>query len=121
MIAVRRALAMVLVSAAAGSWAAGGALHLDRAGNDVGDPVSLQSGARSYVNYCLGCHGASMMRYNRLSDIGLSEAQIKDNLLYAGDNVGETMKTAITAKDVKAWFGVAPPDLSVIARSRGAD
>src|SRR5881227_2157062 len=83
--------------------------------------ASLQRGARTFANYCLNCHGAQFMRYNRLRDISLTEAQIKDNLLFAGDKVGDTMKTALSPKDGKAWFGVAPPDLSVVARSRGSD
>ena len=95
--------------------------RLDTAPIDPKDSASLQAGARTFANYCMNCHGAQFMRYNRLSDIGLNEAQIKDNLLFAGDRVGNTMKTALTAKDGKAWFGVAPPDLTVIARSRGSD
>jgi ubiquinol-cytochrome c reductase cytochrome c1 subunit len=94
---------------------------LDRAPNDPRDLVSLQAGARTYVNYCLGCHGAQYMRYNRLTDLGLTEAQIRDNLLFTADKVGETMKNVMPPKESKAWFGVAPPDLSVVARSRGAD
>jgi len=94
---------------------------LERAPIDPRDLVSLQSGARTFVNYCLSCHGAQYMRYNRLTDIGLTEAQIRDNLVFAGDKVGDTMKVAMTPKDGKAWFGVPPPDLSVISRSRGAD
>ncbi len=94
---------------------------LDHAPIDPRDLVSLQSGARTFVNYCLGCHGAQYMRYNRLSDLGLTEAQIRDNLMFSAEKVGEGMKIAMTVKDGKAWFGVPPPDLSVIARSRGAD
>jgi ubiquinol-cytochrome c reductase cytochrome c1 subunit len=94
---------------------------LERAPIDPRDLVSLQSGARTFVNYCLNCHSAQYMRYNRLTDIGLTEAQIRDNLVLAGDKVGDTMKVAMTPKDGKAWFGVPPPDLSVISRSRGAD
>ncbi len=94
---------------------------LDSAPIDPRDLVSLQSGARTFVNYCLGCHGLQYMRYNRLTDLGLTEAQIRDNLMFSADKVGETMKVAMTVKDGKAWFGVPPPDLSVIARSRGAD
>lgn len=101
--------------------AAGGGYPLDRARFDPNDLVSLQAGARTFVNYCLNCHGAQYMRYNRLRDIGLTEQQIKDNLMFAADKVGETMKAAMTVKDGKAWFGVPPPDLSVIARSRSAD
>ena len=94
---------------------------LERAPIDPRDLVSLQSGARTFVNYCLSCHSAQYMRYNRLTDIGLTEAQIRDNLLFAGDKVGDTMKVAMTPKDGKAWFGVPPPDLSVISRARGVD
>ena len=94
---------------------------LDRAPIEPRDLVSLQAGARTFVNYCLNCHGAQYMRYNRLGDLGLTEAQIRDNLMFAADKVGETMRVAMSARDGKAWFGVPPPDLSVIARSRGAD
>ncbi|MCZ6992333.1 cytochrome c1, partial [Salmonella enterica] len=80
---------------------------------------SLQRGAKLFVNYCLNCHGASMMRYNRLRDIGLTEEQIRENLMFTADKVGETMTIAMQPKDAKAWFGAAPPDLSVIARARG--
>lgn len=82
------------------------------------DVTALQNGARLFVNYCLNCHSAAYMRYNRLRDIGLSEQQIKDNLLFAGQKVGDTMKVALDANQAKAWFGAQPPDLTVIARSR---
>jgi ubiquinol-cytochrome c reductase cytochrome c1 subunit len=88
---------------------------------DPSDQASLQRGARTFVNNCLNCHSANYMRYNRLEDIGLTEKQIKDNLLFAGEKVGDTMKVAINPKDAKKWFGVAPPDLSVEVRARGAD
>jgi ubiquinol-cytochrome c reductase cytochrome c1 subunit len=104
-----------------GAQAAGGGYRLDPAPIDPNDLASLQSGVRTFVSYCLNCHGAQFMRYNRLQDIGLTDQQIKDNLLFTADKVGETMKVAMTTEDGKAWFGVAPPDLSVIARARGAD
>jgi len=85
------------------------------------DPAELQAGARTFVNYCLTCHGASAMRYNRLHDIGLTDAQIKDNLMFPTEKVGDTMKVALSSADGKKFFGTAPPDLSVIARSRGPD
>ena len=88
---------------------------------DANDKASLQRGARTFVNSCLNCHSANYMRYNRLKDIGLTEAQIKDNLLFAGEKVGDTMKVAMNPVDAKKWFGVAPPDLSVEVRARGAD
>jgi ubiquinol-cytochrome c reductase cytochrome c1 subunit len=84
----------------------------------LSDQAALQNGARLFVNYCLNCHSAEYMRYNRLRDIGLSEAQVKQNLLFATDKVGETMKVALDPKEAKAWFGGVPPDLTVIARSR---
>jgi len=117
-------LALFFASAAAtapAAMAAGGGYPLDPSPHVSHDMVSLQSGARTFVNYCMNCHGAQYMRYNRLQDIGLTEAQIKDNLMFSAEKVGETMKVAMSAKDGKAWFGVPPPDLSVIARSRGAD
>jgi ubiquinol-cytochrome c reductase cytochrome c1 subunit len=82
------------------------------------DMAALQNGAKVFVNYCLNCHSATYMRYNRLHDIGLTDEQIKKNLLFATDKVGDTMKTTLDARQAKDWFGAAPPDLSVIARSR---
>lgn len=96
-------------------------LHLDTAPIDASNHESLQRGARTFVNYCLNCHSANYMRYNRLLEIGLTEKQIKDNLLFAGEKVGDTMKVAINKADAKKWFGAAPPDLSVEVRARGAD
>ncbi len=84
----------------------------------VTDLSALQHGAKLFVNYCLNCHSAAYMRYNRLQDIGLSNEQIKKNLVFAGDKVGDLMTVALSAKDAKEWFGAVPPDLSVIARSR---
>ena len=96
-------------------------MHLDKAPVNVDDHESLQRGARTFINYCLNCHSANYMRYNRMQDIGLTEAQIKDNLLFAADKPGELMKVSMRTKEAKAWFGATPPDLTVIARSRGAD
>jgi ubiquinol-cytochrome c reductase cytochrome c1 subunit len=94
---------------------------LDRSPHDPRDLVSLQSGARTFVNYCLGCHSAQYVRYQNLTAIGLTEAQIRDHLMFTADKIGEPMKGPMSVKEGKQWFGVAPPDLSVIARSRGAD
>jgi ubiquinol-cytochrome c reductase cytochrome c1 subunit len=80
--------------------------------------AALQSGAQLFVNYCLNCHSAGYMRFNRLGDLGLTESQIKSNLLFTTDKVGETMKVALDPKQAKEWFGALPPDLTVIARSR---
>lgn len=93
---------------------------LDKAPVDTTNQASLQNGAKLFVNYCLSCHSAAFMRYNRLQDIGLTEKQIKDNLLFTTDKVGETMIAAISPKQAKDWFGGNPPDLTVIARSRAS-
>ncbi len=96
-------------------------VKLDRAPIDPNNQASLQRGAKYFVNYCLNCHSAVSMRYNRLLDIGLSEAQIKSYLMYASDKVGDTMTVAMPKAEAKLWFGATPPDLSVEARARGAD
>lgn len=100
--------------------AAGGGIAWDKAPTKTNDLVALQNGAKLFVNYCLSCHSAAFMRYNRMTDIGLSTQQIKDNLLFATDKVGDTMVASIDPKEAKQWFGANPPDLSVIARSRAA-
>ncbi len=96
-----------------------GGYPLDRAPERT-DMAALQNGAKLFVNYCLNCHSASSMRYNRLRDLGLTQEQIKENLLFTGEKVGELMNTTLNAKDGKKWFGAAPPDLSVIARARSS-
>lgn len=96
-------------------------VHLDKAPINPSNLPSLQRGAKVFVNYCLNCHSATSMRYNRLKDIGLTDEQIKANLLFAGEKVGETMQVGMRPRDAKAWFGAPPPDLSVIARSRTPD
>ncbi len=102
-------------------FASGDELQLDSANIDPQDAISIQRGARVFVNYCLNCHAASAMRYNRLTDLGLTEQQIKENLLFTADKVGDPMTVSASRKDQRQWFGVEPPDLSVIARSRGTD
>jgi ubiquinol-cytochrome c reductase cytochrome c1 subunit len=84
----------------------------------VTDLAALQNGAKLFANHCLNCHAAAFMRYNRLRDIGLTEEQIKGNLIFTGAKVGDTMKSALDPKDAKEWFGGVPPDLTLIARSR---
>lgn len=103
------------------AWGSGAELHLDHVPNKRTDNAALQNGAKIFVNYCLNCHSASYMRYNRLQDIGLSEAQIKDNLLFTADKIGEPMRIGMTHTDAKAWFGAAPPDLTLIARARASE
>ncbi len=101
--------------------AAGAKLHLDPAPDKANDKAALQNGAKVFVNYCLNCHSASYMRYNRLRDIGLSEDQVRDNLMFTAEKVGEPMKIAMQRAEAKAWFGAPPPDLTVIARARASE
>ena len=111
-----------LMSGASGIALASGAdIRLSPAPVNRLDEESLQRGARNFVNYCLNCHSAKYMRYERLTEIGLSPAQIKDNLMFATDKIGDTMTVAMTKADGAAWFGAAPPDLSVESRVRGRD
>jgi len=99
----------------------GGEYQWDRAPEQGNNLSALQNGAKLFVNYCLNCHSASAMRYNRLQDIGLSDDQIKNNLLFTSDKVGGLMTIAMAPKDAKDWFGVVPPDLSVIARAKASE
>ncbi len=95
---------------------------LEKAPIDLHNKASLQKGAKLFVNYCMGCHSLEHQRYNRMGrDIGLTDEQVKNNLIFTGAKIGETMKIAMPKADAKRWFGVAPPDLSVISRSRGVD
>lgn len=96
-----------------------GTFPLDRAPERT-DIASLQNGAKLFVNYCLNCHSASAMRYNRLRDLGLNQEQIKANLLFSGEKVGDMMTIAMRPGDAKTWFGAVPPDLSVITRARAS-
>ena len=119
--ALVRFLALVLLAAGGGALASESGVRLEPALVDRLDVESLQRGARNFVNYCLNCHSAQFMRYNRLTDLRLSEAQIENNLMFATDKMGSTMTAAMTRADGAAWFGVPPPDLSVEARIRGSD
>jgi ubiquinol-cytochrome c reductase cytochrome c1 subunit len=115
------AAALALAGSVGNALAASEGITLDKAPNTINDLASLQNGAKLFVNYCLNCHSAAFMRYNRLNDIGISDQQIKDKLLFTSAKVGETMKSAIDPRDAKAWFGANPPDLTVIARSRSGE
>lgn len=124
---MKKIIAKLLIAASAGlslaggAHAAGGGIEWDKFPKEkMTDMAALQHGAKLFVNYCLNCHSAAFMRYNRLRDLGLTEAQIKSNLLFASDKVGETMKVSMDAKQAKDWFGATPPDLTVIARSRAS-
>jgi len=114
-------LLLTLISAlafSAGAFASEEGPAWDKAPNNINDLAALQNGAKLFVNYCLSCHSAAFMRFNRMRDIGLTEQQIKDNLLFTTEKVGDTMKAAIDPKQAKEWFGANPPDLTLVARSR---
>ena len=122
---MKTAMKLLLASmsiTAASAFAAGGAeVHLDSAPINLKDTASLQRGAKTFVNYCLNCHNAQFMRYSHLTQIGLTEQQIKDNLMFTTDKIGDTMVSALDPADAKDWFGGVPPDLTLSARVRGSD
>ena len=102
--------------------AAGKKVDLDHANTDIMDRASLQNGAKLFMNYCSGCHAISFMRYNRIGeDLGLSDAMVKENLMFAGSKTGENITTAMPEDAASSWFGGVPPDLSLVARSKGTD
>ena len=95
---------------------------LQKANNDVGNIASLQRGARNFLNYCMGCHSAQYVRYNRLPrDLGITEDQLINNLMFAAERPHDTMQIAMPSADANRWFGQTPPDLTLTARSRGTD
>jgi len=113
---------MLALASTVPALAAGGSAALAKANNDVANIASLQRGARNYVNYCLGCHSAKYVRYNQLArDLGMTEEQVIANLMFGAAKPTETMDIAMRPADAQRWFGQAPPDLSLIARSKGVD
>jgi ubiquinol-cytochrome c reductase cytochrome c1 subunit len=115
-------IAFLLAVAPALGLASGGGAHLEHADIDLSDQASLQRGAKYFVNYCLSCHSAKYQRYNRMAkDIGLTEDEVKENLMFATDKIGDGMTIAMPTEKSGKWFGNPPPDLSVITRSRGVD
>lgn len=116
------ALALSACLAAATSHAAGGAVHLEESGIDPGDIHSLQRGARNFMNYCSGCHSAQYVRFNTIGKyLGLSDQQLIDNLMFNAEKTFETIQASMPTDDAARWFGKTPPDLSLMARSKGAD
>jgi ubiquinol-cytochrome c reductase cytochrome c1 subunit len=116
------ALGLVLMVPALAGASEGGTTLVKPAHNEVSNTASLQRGAANFVNYCSGCHSARYVRYSRLAtDLGLSEQMVIDNLMFTGDRVHDTMRVSMRPEDAARWFGTAPPDLSLIARSRGTD
>ena len=118
---MKKLIATLLASLAmmSGAFASEGGMAWDKfPAEKTQDMAALQHGAKLFVNYCLNCHSAAFARYNRMKDFGLTDEQIKNNLLFATAKVGDNMKAAIDPKDAKAWFGAQPPDLTLVARSR---
>jgi ubiquinol-cytochrome c reductase cytochrome c1 subunit len=111
-------LSLGIAFGAATVSASEGGIPWDKAPSKTNDQVALQNGAKLFVNYCLNCHSAAFMRYNRMTEIGLTEKQIKENLLFGSNKVGDTMKAAIDPNQAKEWFGGNPPDLTLMTRSR---
>ena len=112
-------LLIALLFAPVLALASGGNVHLDKWPGSVSDKAALQNGAKLFVNYCMNCHGASFMRYQNLMDLGLTEQQVKDNLMFTSDKIGGLMAVAARSDEQKKWFGATPPDLTIIARARG--
>lgn len=113
---------VVALALAGGARAAGGDVPLLAAKVELGDRASLQRGAKLFVNYCAGCHSVQFMRYSRMGrDLGLTEEQVRANLMLASDKPGEPILATLGEADASAWFGVPPPDLSLTARARGPD
>lgn len=116
---INKLLGAIALSLTCGvAMAAGGEFPLDKAPHRLNDQAALQNGAKIFVNNCLNCHSAKSLRYNKLRDIGLTDQQIKESLLFTGKKVGDLMTIAMSPADSKNWFGAAPPDLSVIARAK---
>jgi ubiquinol-cytochrome c reductase cytochrome c1 subunit len=118
----KQLLAGLLALIPALGFCAVGQIHLEEAHIDSGNIQSLQRGARLFVNYCLSCHSADLMRYERMGkDLDIPEKLVAENLMFTGGKVGDLMTVSMYPEDAKEWFGTVPPDLSVIARSRGVD
>jgi len=118
-IKIKLALASTLLSL---NIFAAGDLHLDHANTDISDTASLQNGAKLFMNYCSGCHAIGFMRYNRIAqDLNLSDSLVAEHLMFAGEKPGETITTAMPKEGAAKWFGGTPPDLSLVARSKGTD
>lgn len=120
--ALRRVVALPLLAMAAAANAASGGYPLENARTDVSSLASLQRGARNFVNYCLGCHSLKYMRYSQVAaDLALTEAEVRDNLMFTGMRIYDPMLSAMPAEPARQWFGNTPPDLSLIVRSRDVD
>ena len=104
------------------SFASEQGVQLDKVDIDVSDKAALQDGARTFANYCMGCHSAKFQRYERVADdLGIPHDVMLKNLVFTGAKIGDHMNIGMQPEDAKAWFGAAPPDLTLVARVRGTD
>ena len=117
---MKKVILLLLALIPALSFSVGASLELDKAPDYKDDIAAMQNGAKMFVNYCQSCHGLSMLRYNRLEALGLTPDQVRSNLIFSNQKIGDTMKTAMVRSDGKKWLGVAPPDLSLVARARSS-
>ncbi len=119
---MRKQLSAILLLVSPALASASGGAHLDKVNIDPANKESLQRGAKTFVNYCMGCHSARYQRYNRLGrDLGISDEDIIENLMFTGEKIGDQMDIAMTREMGRKWFGAAPPDLTLVARVRGTD
>jgi len=119
---MRYFLLIIMLFAGTSAWAAGAAGGGHKFTPDLSDQEALQRGARTFINYCLSCHSAAYMRYNRMGkDLGIPDSVLLQNFMFGTDKVGDTMTVAMSKEDAISYFGIAPPDLSVTARARGAE
>ena len=116
------AIAAIALAPSLASAAGGGNANLQHFEVRLGDLPSMQNGARIFVNYCLSCHSAEYMRYNRMAkDLEIPEALVESEMIFSDAKIGDPMTTNMPAKQAAEWFGVAPPDLSLTGRLRGPD
>ena len=119
---MKKVIALFALMASSLSFAAGGGVHLDEHKTDLSDTASLQRGAQTFMNYCMGCHSLEHGRYNRVAkDLDIPEELMQENLNFAGKGFGELMSIAMRSEDSKKWFGATPPDLTLVTRVRGGD
>ncbi|KGF63418.1 cytochrome c1 [Pseudomonas lutea] len=120
---MRALLAILLISLLpAWAFAAGHDTALERVDVDVSDKAALQDGARTFINYCMGCHSAKFQRYERVADdLGIPHAVMMKELVFTGARIGDHMDIGMQPADAKAWFGTPPPDLTLVAQVRGTD
>ncbi|MGB5345289.1 MAG: cytochrome c1 [Woeseia sp.] len=115
-------LSFWLLVGAGAALAASNGPALEKANNDVENIASLQRGARNFMNYCSGCHSAKYVRYTTIAkDLELTEDQVVANLMFNAEKTFETIQVNMPEDQSRRWFGNAPPDLSLMARSKGTD